>query len=147
MKLFFLIVCVLLSTSFLNAQTTRAFYIGHSLSDQIPDMVKSLADNHQDVAFAWAYQSIPGAPLRWQWDRKGANDYEGNPPHYYAFYNQVGGLRSGDFDVMVLTEAVPRYGELIQETYQYTDSFFVYAKTYNPNIRVLVLLPFLWIKV
>jgi hypothetical protein len=138
MKLLFLFVCVILSTSFLNAQTTKAFYIGHSLSDQIPDMVKSLADDHPDVGFDWAYQSIPGAPLRWQWQRKDANDYEGNPPYYYAFYNQEGGLPSGGFDIMVLTEAVPRHWSEwgIFETYQYADSFFVYANTYNPNIKV-----------
>jgi hypothetical protein len=139
MKSFLLIVSVLLSSTLLIGQSNiKAFYIGHSLSDQIPDMVKSLADDHPDVGFDWAYQSIPGAPLRWQWQRKDANDYEGNPPYYYAFYNQEGGLPSGGFDIMVLTEAVPRHWSEwgIFETYQYADSFFVYANTYNPNIKV-----------
>jgi hypothetical protein len=99
-------------------------------------MVKSLADDHPEVTFDWAYQTIPGAPLRWQWERKEADDYLSNPPHIYPFYDNNGGLPSGTFDAMVLTEAVPRYGELIEETYQYADSFFAYANTFNPGIQV-----------
>jgi hypothetical protein len=137
MKLKFLFVFVLLNSSLLFGQNSmNAFYIGHSLSDQIPDMVKSLAKDHPDVEFNWAYQSIPGAPLRWQWDRKAANDYEGNPPYYYAFYDQQGGLPNGEFNILVLTEAVPRYGSFIKETYQYADSFFVFANAFNPAIKV-----------
>jgi hypothetical protein len=117
-------------------QSQKAFYIGHSLSDQIPDMVKSLADDHPDVSFQWAYQSIPGAPLRWQWERKEANDYDANPPQFFPFYHPSGGLPSGTFDMLVLTEGVPRYGDLIEETYQYADSFFRYANAFNPGIRV-----------
>jgi len=117
-------------------QSQKAFYIGHSLSDQIPDMVKSLAGDHPDVSFQWAYQSIPGAPLRWQWERKEANDYDANPPQFFPFYHPSGGLPSGTFDMLVLTEGVPRYGDLIEETYQYTDSFFRYANAFNPGIRV-----------
>ncbi len=120
----------------IKAQDLKAFYVGHSLSDQIPDMVKSLAMDHLSTEFDWVYQSIPGAPLRWQWDRKDANDYTPNPPHYYGFYDENGGLPLGDFDVVVLTEAVPRYGDLIEETYEYADSFFVFALLYQPNVKV-----------
>lgn len=121
-----------------STQNLKAFYIGHSLSDQIPDMVKSLADDHAETQFNWVYQSIPGAPLRWQWQRKDNNDYNSNPPHYYGFYDQIGGLPKGDFDVLVLTESVPRHWTQwgIFETYAYADSFYVYAKTQNPNIKV-----------
>lgn len=118
------------------AQSPRTFYIGHSLSDQIPDMVQSLSDDHDEVDFSWVYQSIPGAPLHWQWARKDANDYTNNPPQFYGFYDPVGGLPAGDFDVLVLTEAVPRYPALIDETYEFADSFYNYATTYNPNLRV-----------
>ncbi len=119
-----------------TAQQPKTFYVGHSLSDQIPDMVQSLSDDHPDVDFQWAYQSIPGAPLRWQWDRKAAQDYTQNPPQYYAFYDPVGGLPVGDFDVLILTEAVPRYAAIIDETYAYTDSFYNYALAHNPDIRI-----------
>jgi hypothetical protein len=99
-------------------------------------MVQSLANDHFEVDFDWVYQSIPGAPLRWQWQRKSANDYTSNPPYYYGFYDEDGGLPNGTFDVLVLTESVPRYGNLIEETYQYADSFFRYAQAFNPQIKV-----------
>jgi hypothetical protein len=72
----------------LNSQNVKAFYIGHSLSDQIPDMVKSLSDDHPTVSFNdWKYQSVPGAPLRWNWQAKDRNDYNINPPYYYGYYH------------------------------------------------------------
>lgn len=120
----------------LPAQSPRTFYIGHSLSDQIPDMVQSLSDDHDETVFSWAYQSIPGAPLRWQWDRKDADDYEGNPPQFYGFHDPEGGLPTGQFDALVLTEAVPRYWAILDETYRYADSFYLYATTHNPGLRV-----------
>lgn len=124
------------SSVVIKAQNVNAFYVGHSLSDQIPDMVKSLADDHVKADFDWVYQSIPGAPLRWQWARKDANDYTSNPPHYYGFYDETGGLPNGNFDVTVLTESVPRYGALIEETYAYADSFFRYANLHNSKTKV-----------
>lgn len=122
------------------AQPQKAFYIGHSLSDQIPDMVKSLSDHHPFVNFDWVYQSIPGAPLRWQWQRKENNDYTPNYPYYAGFYDEEYGLPAGNFDMLVLTESVPRHWGPwgIEETYQYTDSFFVYASQFNPGIRVFL---------
>ena len=118
------------------AQTPRAFYIGHSLSDQIPDMVQSLSDDDPSVLFSWAYQSIPGAPLRWHWDRKNAMDFLENPPQFYAFYNADNGLPAGSYDVLVLTESVPRYWDIIDESYAYADSFTNYALNFNPDIRI-----------
>ncbi len=135
-NLIFITLLLITGSSQVFSQSINSFYIGHSLSDQIPDMVKSLAVDHSDVEFDWVYQSIPGAPLRWQWDRKEENDYVANPPYYYPFYDQEGGLPAGNFNTLVLTESVPRYGELINETYEYADSFFVYANEYNPNIKV-----------
>lgn len=120
----------------LEAQSPRTFYVGHSLSDQIPDMVQSLSNDHQDVDFSWVYQSIPGAPLRWQWDRKDLNDCYIIEPNYYCFFHPEFGLPSGDFDALVLTESVPRYMDIINETYSYADSFYHYAIAHNPNTKV-----------
>lgn len=114
--------------------------MGHSLSDQIPDMCKSLSGDHAQGSMDWRYQWIPGAPLRWQWQRKAAQDYQGNPPHYYGFYDPAQGLPSGQFDVVILTESVPRtyapWG--IEETYAYADSFYAYATQFRPDIRVFL---------
>jgi len=120
------------------AQNQKVFYIGHSLSDQIPDMVKSLSDDHPQVGLDWRYQWIPGAPLWWQWDRKAMQDYNPIPPHYIGFYVPAGGLPEGGFDVLVLTESVPRHWASIGDTHQFADSFFVYANQFNPNLRVFI---------
>lgn len=131
-----IIIATFLIASNLMTQPKNAFYIGHSLSDQIPDMVKSLSDDYDGVEFDWAYQSIPGAPLRWQWERKKANDYPENPPYYYSFFSKEGGLPTGDYNVLVLTESVPRYWSVIDDTYQYADSLVAYALSFNTNIQI-----------
>lgn len=130
------VIILLFSFGISSQSSQKAFYIGHSLSDQIPDMVRSLALDHESADFDWVYQSIPGAPLRWQWDRKAIKDYTPIDPHYYGFYDTEHGLPSGEFDVLVLTESVPRYGDLIEETYAYADSFYRYAKLYNPDTKI-----------
>lgn len=120
----------------LGAQGPKTFYVGHSLSDQIPDMVQSLSNDHPSVDFSWVYQSIPGAPLRWQWDRKAEMDCYIIEPNYYCYFHEEYGLPTGEFDVLVLTESVPRYSAIIDETYAYADSFYRYATNYNPDTRV-----------
>lgn len=119
-----------------QARQINAFYIGHSLSDQIPDMVMSFANDHPDARFAFTYQSIPGAPLRWQWDH-GAT-YIANPPYYAGYNDSRYGLPTGSFDVLVLTESVPRYDAIINESYAYSDSFYVYATQFNPDVRIFL---------
>lgn len=118
------------------SQDYNAFYVGHSLSDQIPDMVESIANDVFVTNFDWTYQGIPGAPLRWQWDRKTERDYSTIDPHYYGFYDEAEGLPTGEFDLLVLTEAVPRYGDLINETYEYADSLARYALQFNPDTKI-----------
>lgn len=134
---FLLIHWLLLTSTLLPAQNKKVFYIGHSLSDQIPEMVKSLADAHPNVKMnGWAYQSIPGSPLRYNWDAKKRNDYTPIPPHIQPFYHPQNGLANGQFEVLVLTESVPRFPSIIQETYAYADSFYTYAQKHRPNTRV-----------
>ncbi len=130
------LILLLLVQVALQAQHTKAFYVGHSLSDQIPDMVKSLSDDHTEVSFDWVYQWIPGAPLWWQWERQYDQGHAIIDPHYYGFYDPQHGLPAGDFDVLVLTESVPRHWSSIGDTYSYVDSFFSYALRYNPGIQV-----------
>ena len=125
------------------AESLKAFYVGHSLSDQIAEMVKSLADDAVDVTFDWAYQSIPGAPLQWQWDRMAADDYTAIPPHIYPFYDPTNGLPAGDFDVFVMVDSVPRHWTEwgIETTYTYAGLFLDYAQSYNPDIQIYLYEP------
>lgn len=127
----------MLSTSAFTQSPINTFYIGHSLSDQIPDIILAVANDDEPDSFNFVYQSIPGAPLRWQWDH--VDEYDENPPYYAAFNNPDIGLASGNFDVLVLTEAVPRLrGDLIEETYAYSDSLYQFATRYRPDIRVFL---------
>ncbi len=137
---------LLVSTSFfisiINCQTQKTFYIGHSLTDNIPEMVKSLSDNHGSVALNWRYQSIPGSSLEYQWTRKDPpNSYTSTPPAFYGFFHPTEGLPAGNFTSLVLTESVPRNTSSIYSipyTYRYADSFFNYANTLNPNLQVYI---------
>ncbi len=120
------------------AQTPKTYFVGHSLTDQIPDMVQSLSDDDPDVDFQWLFQSIPGAPLSWQYNQIYDQSSNPIPPHYYDFYDSTYGLPAGDFDMLILTEAVPRYWNIIESTYLYADSFYQYATAFNPNIQVYI---------
>ncbi len=120
------------------AQDVKAFYIGHSLSDGIIDMVNSLSSHHDSVNFEFRYQTIPGSPLRWNWQAKDRNDYNTNNPYYCGFYNDTFGLPAGDFDVLVLTESVPRFTSIINESYEYADSFYRFATAQNPNTKIYI---------
>lgn len=116
----------------------KTFFIGHSLTDYLPEMVKSMTEQAGTADFDWAFQSIPGAPLRWQWERMAENDYGALPPHFVGFYDPVFGLPAGNYDALVLTESVPRHWTEwgIEETYEYAELFYEYATAHNPGIRV-----------
>lgn len=140
-----------------EGKTIKAFYIGHSLSDGIPEMVWGLTRNAADK-FEYRYQRINGSPMRHQWNQmlkeknKDYIDHLGNEMlkvfdsaitdpgvFIYPFYNEDGGLPSGNFTHLVLTESVPRYlgsswGN-IEDTYKYVDSFYNYARKFNPDIK------------
>lgn len=121
----------------LSAQNTqKAFYIGHSLSDQIAEMVLSMSESSSGFTFDFAYQTIPGSPLHWNWNH-GAT-YTPNPPYFYGYNHPIGGFPNGTFTSLVLTEAVPRTMELIDETYEYSELFYEYATDYNPDTKVFL---------
>ena len=130
----------LLLPMFLGAQTNRLFFVGHSLSDHIPEMLVGLADS-DDRIIEYGYAQIIGSPLRYQWScLENPGNWPGNFPDggIYAFYDPDHGLASGDYDQLILNEGVPRLNNEwgIQETYRYVDSFYQYATLYNPDIKV-----------
>ncbi|MBX3241754.1 MAG: hypothetical protein KIT80_12275 [Chitinophagaceae bacterium] len=169
MKRISVVIRLFLYTSFFScAQTSlqenvqqekiKAFYIGHSLSDGIPEMLWGLTQKEDTVHFEYGYQRINGSPLRHQWNQMLNKrnpeyiDQLGNEMlkvfdsaitdpgvHIYPFYHETGGLPSGQYTHLVLTESVPRYlgsswGN-IEDTYRYVDSFYNYTKQFNPDIK------------
>ncbi len=139
-----LLVIALLCSCCVYAQNIKGFYIGHSLTDYIPEMVKSLATSTGGPTFNnHVFQSIPGSPLTYQWDQKASNGISPIPPAYYGFYDPINGLPNGTFDILVLTESVPRTMSpwSIPATYAYADSFFIYAKSFNTATKVYLYEP------
>ncbi len=139
-KSFFQFVGITLLSFFSNAQTTtiKSFYVGHSLTDYIAEMVLRLSEDDSETSFDFAYQQILGSPLRWQWQALERQDYVNFPDgKIFAFYDEENGLPAGDFTHLVLTESVPRHFNEwgIVETYYYLDSFYNYAIADNPDIK------------
>jgi len=109
-----------------------AFYIGHSLTSDIPDMVKALADADSGVSFEFKEQNIPGAPLRWQWNE--GKEFDGEP-HFQGVYTEE--LSSGKFNTLVLTDSVPRGGEEQEaESVDYLGRFAKFAREHRPDLKV-----------
>ncbi len=136
----------------------KAFYLGHSLSDGIPEMIWGLAKNEPSVRFEFGYQRINGSPLRHQWnqlltvshkdyldevDKEMLKVFDPVAPepcvYRYSFFDDSLGLPAGGYTHLVLTESVPRYPAPgwgnIEDTYRYVDSFYTYASRYNPGIK------------
>ncbi len=113
----------------------HAAYIGHSLSDPVIDRIYAMANHHQQVEFSFRYQTNAGSSLKQSWEIK-EKGYEVVNPFYAGYYDEQYGLPTGNFDVLVLTESVPRRMENIHETYQYADSFYVFATRHNPDIQI-----------
>lgn len=117
-----------------SARELAAFYIGHSLISDVPDMVQSLAASAPAEAGRLRFQEqfTPGAPLRWHWDQ--VEKFQGEP-RFRVRYDHA--LASGRFDVLVVTDGVPRGGaELEAETADYLARFTRFAREHNPAIRV-----------
>lgn len=115
-----------------DGSSVKPFYIGHSLTDYIPEMIASWTN------MDWGFQSIPGAPLRWQWQRMAAADLGSYPPHEVTFYDPDYGLPRGDYSALVLTESVPRNSENIEDTLDYAGRFVDYALKHNPASRIYI---------
>lgn len=116
-----------------NTEVVRAFYIGHSLTSDIPGMTRALANSDGRIRFSFRHQDIPGAPLRWQWEEKERkSEFE---PQFGGRYHLH--LPQGDFNVVVLTDSVPRGGpELEAETIDYLGRFVDFARQHQPDVRI-----------
>lgn len=114
----------------------KVFYVGHSLSDYIPEMLKSLSAQEEKTTVSFGYQAIPGSPLSYNYNEITRKEYTDIPGCFrFAFTRTDNGLASGQYTHLVLTESVPRHTSSIEDTYTSVDDFYNYAKQYNPDIR------------
>lgn len=116
----------------------RAFYVGHSLESDVPDIVLGLAGSD----FQFKEQFIPGASLAWQWSEAQRRKQEFEP-QFQARYDQE--LPKG-YDAVVLIESVPRGAEWVGETVDHLGKFAEAARKGNPKVRVFFYEPWHSIK-
>lgn len=117
---------LMLNAGIVTAQSNKTFFMGHSLINfHIPNMVNKLSQAG-NKNFSYYAHIGNGANLMW---------------HYNNPYTAQGDiwdttLALGGFQHFIFTEAVPLKGHLQwSKTYQYADTFFRYAKQYNPGIK------------
>jgi hypothetical protein len=106
------------------------YYVGHSLINlNMPAMVKSLA-NGAGKTSEYAYQIGNGANLWYQWDTLIGNEQG------ILWQNA---LPTGNFDAMIITEAVPLVGHLMwSRTHDFADSFLITAQNHRPDLRYFI---------
>lgn len=133
MRYFFFLFLSWPGMMYLSAQPLQAvkpYYVGHSLINlNVPAMVHSLALDAGKTS-DYDYQIGNGANLWWQWDTLQGNE-QGLP--------WQDALPTGQYNAMVITEAVPLLGQLLwSKTYDYADSFLLAARMYRPDIRFFI---------
>jgi polyhydroxybutyrate depolymerase len=114
-----------------RVEPIRAFYIGHSLHSDIPDIVARLGDG--TPLFSFREQFIPGAPLRWQWeerDRDPSKRAATEPQFRGAWFED---FPKGDLTALVLVDSVPRGPKEMGETREYAGRFIVEFVKSNPK--------------
>lgn len=119
----------------------RAFYIGHSLASDIPDLVRALCQATPGVEFSFRDQNIPGSPLRWNWDER--DKPEGRQarfePQFQGHFHKV--VPQGGFDTLVMVDSVPRGPEMMAETREYAGKFIGEFLKASPGGRVFIYEP------
>ncbi|KIN70436.1 hypothetical protein Z945_3491 [Sulfitobacter noctilucae] len=104
----------------------NTLFIGHSLIGQVmPDMFNSFMADHGQATRADA-QIINGAPLRWNWDN--GDTAQG--------VNARAVLPSGDYDTVVVTEAIPLDDQIQwNDTHGYAKRYADLAYDANPQTQ------------
>jgi polyhydroxybutyrate depolymerase len=109
----------------------RAFYIGHSLHSDIPDIVSRLGDG--SPLFSFREQFIPGAPLRWQWEERDRDPAKRAmvEPQFQGRWFEA--FPKGDLTALVLVDSVPRGPEAMGGTREYAGRLIVEFAKSNPK--------------
>ncbi|TVQ41682.1 MAG: hypothetical protein EA370_01410 [Wenzhouxiangella sp.] len=110
-------------------QPGSVFLIGHSLvNHHMPTMLEALAQD-AGLSYSGGRQIINGANLQWQW----------NNSHTAEGMDARLALPSGDWDVLVMTEAVPLANHLTwSDTFTFAANFHDLALSANAQTRTYV---------
>lgn len=122
-----------------------AFYIGHSLCSDIPDMVAAFCASHEreqgHPKFRFKEQSILGSPLANQWGQRDLSPAKRTPmePQFQGYWFDE--LPKGGWDVLVLIDSVPRGKSMMADTRKYAGKLIDAAVEQSPGLRVFVYEP------
>lgn len=122
-----------------------AFYIGHSLQSDIPDMVAaffaSRATEKGHPAFRFREQFIIGSSLANQWNQrdKPAKERSQQEPQFMGYWFDE--FPKGGWDALVLIDSVPRGKSGMPETLDYAGRLIAQALEKSPDVRVFVYEP------
>lgn len=121
-------------------EAVTAYYIGHSLISDIPDMVGGLAKAGGVVAFSFKEQFIPGAALRWQWEeRERSAGKPSDEPQFRVRWFEA--FPTGKFDTLVMIDSVPRGPKEMGDTREYAGKLIGEAVKGNSKTRVFIYEP------
>lgn len=114
-----------------------AFYIGHSLQSDIPDMVRAMAAASSST-FDFKEQFIPGASLRWQWGEAERRQQQFEPRYGGRWSDE---LPTGRYTALVMVDSVPRGVEQMTETHEFATLLARAAIEGNDATRVFLYEP------
>ncbi len=112
----------------ISAQQHNIFFIGHSLiNHELPRMFNEIAKSGNNTSHTHKEQITNGAPLKWNWDN--GDQAEG--------HNARVEIPKGEYDVVVMTEAVPLINHLKwSDTYKYGGNYYDLAIKGNKETQV-----------
>ncbi|MFN4243910.1 MAG: hypothetical protein ACK4PI_11830 [Tepidisphaerales bacterium] len=116
----------------------RAFYLGHSLASDLPDLVRALCQATPGVELSCRDQNIAGSPLRWTGEErdKPADRQAKFEPQFQGHFHKL--VPQGGFDTLVMVDSVPRGPEMRAETREYAGKFIGEFLEARPRGRVFI---------
>ncbi len=126
----------------LPVDDVKAMFVGHSLiNNDMPDLVRQLAQSNENLSMIKAAQIFNGAPLKFNWQNCHQSDFTGEyPPAEFAcdaLDEAAAGPLTGPFDTLIVTEANnPIAGQHFwNETQLYLEKFTALLKSHDSNGR------------
>lgn len=122
-----------------------AFYIGHSLCSEIPDMVAAFCAargrEKGHPRFRFKEQFMLGTGLAKQWAQRDLAPTQRAElePRFQGFWFDE--LPKGGWDAMVMIDSVPRGKSMMPETLAYASQLAAAAIEQSPGVRVLIYEP------
>ncbi len=110
----------------------KVYHIGHSLIDRTDRTFNNLVEEHTGQSIDYFTKSIPGSPLHWHWSHP-ADGAKGNMG---GGHHPLDLLKTGQFDVLSMTESIPPNDESHIPAIQWVDTFINNATTPTPEVFI-----------